>query len=231
MTDFMTFAVPPAPPVVLAVVGTPAMFPVNRIFCVGGNYAEHAREMGHDPQREPPFFFQKSPDCLTTTGVFPIPPGAGEVHHEVELAVALHSGAANIPAQGALDHVFGYAVALDMTRRDLQAELKRQGRPWEVAKSFTASAPCSAITRAADAGHRESGAITLDCNGTRRQTGDLADMIWPVPELIAELSRFFTLRSGDIILTGTPKGVGPVAPGDQLLARIAGLGELRVSVA
>jgi len=220
----MTFAVPPAPPVVLPVAGTTAMFPVNRIFCVGRNYADHAREMGHDPQREPPFFFQKNPDCISTTGDFPCPREAGEVHHEVELAVALHSGAASIAAEHALDHVFGYAVALDMTCRDIQADLKRLGRPWEVAKAFAASAPCTAIARAADIGHPQAGAITLDCNGVRRQAGDLADMIWPVPELIAELSRFFTLRSGDIILTGTPAGVGPVSPGDTLTCHISGIG-------
>lgn len=226
----MTFVFAPAPVITLPVSGSGALFPVNRVFCVGRNYAAHAREMGHDPDREPPFFFQKNPDCLVSDGSFPYPPNAAEVHYEIELAVALHSGGRDLTAAGALNHVFGYAVALDMTRRDVQAELKRLGRPWEAAKAFPASAPCSAIVPASSAGHPQAGAINLDINGTRRQTGDLAAMIWPIPDLIARLSRDFVLRAGDIILTGTPEGVGPVAMGDRLHGHIAGVGDLHVTV-
>jgi fumarylpyruvate hydrolase len=230
MTETVTYAFAPAPQAALPIIGTAAMFPVNRVFCVGRNYAAHARELGHDPTCEPPFFFQKNPDCLTTDGTFPLPPDYGDVHHEIELAVALHSGGVSIASDDALTHVYGYAVALDMTRRSLQAELKRFGRPWEIAKAFAASAPCSAIARVTDIGHPHAGAISLAVNGTPRQSGDLADMIWSVPNLIAKLSRHFTLRSGDLILTGTPEGVGPIARGDKLAGRIAGVGELSVLV-
>ena len=226
----MTFVFPPAPQATLPIVGSLELFPVNRIFCVGRNYAAHAREMGHDPDREPPFFFQKNPGCLVTDGTFRFPHGAAEVHHEIELAVALKSGGQNIAEATALTHVFGYAVALDMTRRDLQAELKTQGRPWGVAKAFEGSAPCSAIQTVAAVGHPAQGAITLDIDGARRQSGDLAQMIWPVAGLIARLSTYFTLRAGDIILTGTPDGVGSVQPGNKMRGHIAGVGELVVDV-
>jgi fumarylpyruvate hydrolase len=226
----MTFVFAPAPVVALPVLGTDAMFPVNRVFCVGRNYAAHAREMGHDPDREPPFFFQKNPDCMVSAGTFPFPATAGGVHHEIELAVALQSGGRDIAPAAALDNVFGYAVALDMTLRDVQAGLKELGRPWEIAKAFPASAPCSAVVSARQIGHPAVGAITLDVNGIRRQAGDLADMIWPVAGLIAELSRHFVLRGGDIILSGTPQGVGPVAPGDRLHGCVAGVGDLHVTV-
>jgi fumarylpyruvate hydrolase len=230
MDDRVTFVFPPPAPILLPVAGTTAMFPVNRIFCVGRNYADHAREMGHDPGREPPFFFAKHASSLVTDGTFTCPAGATDVHHEIELAVALASGGSSIVADQALAHVFGYAVALDMTRRDLQSELKRLGRPWESAKAFDGSAPCAALQPAARIGHPAAGEIRLDVNGIRRQTGDLSQMIWPVPDLIANLSRYFTLRAGDVVLTGTPAGVGPVSPGDRLSGHIAGIGELEIAV-
>lgn len=226
----MTFVFPPAEPVSVAISGSSEMFPVNRVFCVGRNYAAHAREMGHDPDREPPFFFQKNADCITTDGVFPYPAGASDVHHEIELAVCLKSGGNSIAASDALTHVFGYAVALDMTRRDLQADLKKLGRPWEVAKAFAASAPCSAIQPVSAIGHPAAGEIRLHVNGKPRQAGDLQQLIWPVADLIARLSTYFTLRAGDIILTGTPDGVGAVHPGDRLSGHIHGVGDLDVVV-
>jgi fumarylpyruvate hydrolase len=231
MDNRVTFVFPPPAPTALPVAGTAAMFPVNRIYCVGRNYADHAREMGHDPAREPPFFFAKPASSLVTDGTFPCPAGATDVHHEIELAVALASGGSNILADQALAHVFGYAVALDMTRRDLQSELKRLGRPWEIAKAFEGSAPCAALQPADRIGHPTAGEIRLDVNGIRHQTGDLSHMIWPVADLIANLSSFFTLRAGDVILTGTPAGVGPVSPGDRLAGHIAGVGDLDIVVA
>jgi fumarylpyruvate hydrolase len=220
---------PPPPPVELPIDGSPLTFPVRRVYCIGRNYADHAREMGHDPDREPPFFFQKNPDNLDTSGSFPYPSRGADVHHEVELAVALGKGGADIPEAEAPACVFGYAVALDMTRRDLQAEAKKLGRPWEIGKAFERSAPIGPITPAA--GTLDRGAITLAVNGTLRQDGDLGQMIWKVPEIIACLSRYFALAAGDVILTGTPAGVGPVARGDLLEARIAGLAPLAVRVA
>ena len=219
---------PPPPRVELPVAGSGLRFPVRRVYCVGRNYADHAREMGHDPDREPPFFFQKNPDDLDPSGEFPYPSRGADVHHEVELAVALSSGGADIPEGSALGHVYGYAVALDMTRRDLQGEAKKLGRPWETAKAFERSAPIGPITPAA--GPLPAGAITLEVNGALRQRSDLAQMIWTVPEIIAHLSCYFTLAAGDVILTGTPAGVGPVARGDRLEARIAGLEPLSVRV-
>lgn len=226
----MTFVFRPVPRITLPVAGTAGLFPVNRIFCVGRNYAAHAREMGHDPNREAPFFFQKNPDCLVTDGTFPYPAGAQEVHHEIELAVGLQSGGFRLSPSEARACVYGYAIALDMTRRDIQAALKSAGRPWEIAKAFPASAPCSQMHRVADVGHPERGAIGLSVNGAPRQSGDLADMIWPVPELIAELSAHFVLAAGDVILTGTPEGVGAVFPGERLEAAIEGIGTLVVTV-
>lgn len=228
--DAMRYVFEPAPQTALPVVGTDARFPVHRVYCVGRNYADHAREMGHDPTREPPFFFQKNPQNLRTDGVFPYPPLSQDVQFEIEMAVVLRSGGSDIPADRALDTVFGYALALDMTRRDLQAEAKKLGRPWEIAKAFEDSAPCSPIRPASDVGHPAKGAIWLDQNDERRQRGDLADMIWSVPEQIAHLSRLFRLERGDVILTGTPAGVGRVAKGDRLVGHIDGLGDLAVVV-
>ncbi len=222
---------PPTPPPALPIAGSDALFPVRRIYCVGRNYADHAREMGHDPEREPPFFFQKNPDNLVTDGVFDYPPLSTDTQFEVELVVALGGGGRDIPAAAAEALILGYAVGLDMTRRDLQAIAKKAARPWEAAKAFEGSAPCGPIVPAAALpGPLRAGAITLTQNGVLRQRGDLADLIWSVPETIAELSRLFELAAGDLVFTGTPAGVGPVARGDHLSAEIAGLGALAVVV-
>lgn len=220
------------PPAITAlpVEGSEALFPVNRIFCIGRNYAAHAVEMGHDPDREPPFFFLKHASALDTSGAFPYPPKTAEVHHEIEMVVALGRGGKDIAVADALDHVYGYAVGLDMTRRDLQAEAKKLGRPWDVAKSFEHSAPCGPLVPASRIGHPSDGAITLDVNGARRQEGDLNQMIWKVPEMIAILSAYFALRHGDLIMTGTPSGVSAVQHGDVMRGRVAGVGEITVEV-
>ena len=187
--------------------------------------------MGHDPDREPPFFFQKNPDNLLTGGAdFPYPPETSDVHHEIEMAVALRSGGSDIPISGSVQCIFGYAVALDMTRRDLQSQMKKQGRPWEIGKAFEHSAPCSELVPADVIGHPDQGTISLSVNGELRQTGDLNQMIWKVPEMISTLSRLFELKAGDVILTGTPAGVGPVSRGDHLHGHIDGVGELKISV-
>jgi fumarylpyruvate hydrolase len=221
---------PPAVPT-LPVAAMTELFPIHRIYCVGRNYADHAVEMGHDPSREAPFFFQKNPDCVLPPGAdFPYPAATRDVHFELELVVGLRAGGADIPAERALDLVFGYAVGLDMTRRDLQAEAKKAGRPWEIAKAFEASAPCSAIVPASRIGHPASGRIWLEVNGATRQDGDLGQMIWKVPEVIAYLSGLFTLRPGDLIFTGTPAGVSAVARGDRLRGGVEAVGEIEVSV-
>lgn len=227
----MTYAFPPSAIAQLPIVGSDLVFPVHRVYCIGRNYAEHAREMGHDPSREPPFFFQKNPDNLRTDGVFPYPAQSDDVQFEVEMAACLERGGKDIAADEALGHVFGYAVALDMTRRDLQGAAKKLGRPWDVGKAFEDSAPCGPVHRVGGVGHPARGEISLDQNGVRKQTGDLSQMIWSVSEQIAILSRFFELRAGDVILTGTPAGVGRVAVGDVLHCRVAGLSSLDVRVA
>ena len=224
------YVLPPPPVTVLPVAGQTALFPVRRVYCIGRNYAAHAREMGHDPTREAPFFFQKNAGNLLTGGDFPYPAESADVHHEVELMVALGSGGASIATDDALSHVWGYGIALDMTRRDRQAEAKAAGRPWEVGKAFEHSAPVGPLHPVAAVGHLAAGQIALSVNGTHRQSGDLAQMIWSVPEIIAVLSRYFTLGPGDVILTGTPEGVGPVVRGDVMVASIAGLGALSVRV-
>jgi len=217
-------------PALLPVVGTDAKFPVRRVYCIGRNYAAHAVEMGHDPDREPPFFFQKNPNNLDDSGVFPYPKHSNDVHHEVELAVMLKSGGNDITIDKALDHVFGYALSLDMTRRDLQGQQKKMGRPWEIGKAFERSAPVGPIHRAEDIGHLDQGRIELKVNGALKQSGDLNQMIWKVPEMIAYLSEYFTLSAGDVILSGTPSGVGPVQRGDVMEISLEGLGELSVKV-
>ncbi len=222
--------IPVPPPTLLPVAGSAARFPVRRVYCIGRNYAEHAAEMGHDT-REPPFFFQKNPDDLDPSGSFPYPYRSSDVHHESEMAVFLHSGGSDIHTGAALNHVYGYALALDMTRRDLQAQMKRAGRPWEVAKAFARSAPVGPIHPAAEIGHPAHGALTLHLNGAPRQEGDLAQMIWSVPEMIAILSEYVSLAAGDVILTGTPAGVGPVSRGDVLEVAHERLGRLAVTVA
>ncbi|WP_094463803.1 fumarylacetoacetate hydrolase family protein [Pannonibacter phragmitetus] len=227
MTSFV-IDVPKIP--ALPVAGTDALFPVRRVYCIGRNYAAHAVEMGHDPSKEPPFFFQKNPDNLDASGTFPYPGKTADVHHEVELAVVLKSGGSGITVADALSHVYGYAVALDMTRRDLQAVAKDMGRPWDTAKAFEHSAPIGPVVPASVCGHPQAGAITLSVNGTLRQSGDLNQMIWKIPEMIAYLSDYFTLAAGDVILTGTPSGVGPVVRGDRLEARVEGFAPLTVDV-
>jgi fumarylpyruvate hydrolase len=227
MSDFV---IAPPEPVTLPVQGTQSRFPVRRVYCIGRNYAAHAVEMGHDPDKEPPFFFQKNPDNLTTSGEFPYPEKSSDVHHEAELAVALKSGGRNIPVSSALDHVYGYGVALDMTRRDLQGEAKKLGRPWEIGKAFEQSAPVTPLVPAGDTGHLDKGAIRLEVNGELRQEGDLNQMIWKVPEMISYLSDYFELAAGDVILTGTPSGVGPVQRGDRITVTVDGLPSLQVTV-
>ena len=210
-------------------------FPVRRIYCIGRNYAEHAREMGSDPKSEPPFFFQKPSDAVApvaagTIGEHPYPPLTDNYHHEIELVVFLKSGGRDIPAEHALNHVYGYAVGLDMTRRDQQQRMKDGRRPWEIGKSFDASAPLGPLVPAAEIGHPAKGRIDLAVNGTVRQSDDLAAMIWSVPEQIAELSRGSELKAGDVIFSGTPAGVGPVVRGDEIVGRIFGLPDLRIRI-
>ena len=216
--------------VTLPVVGTDDVYPVRRIYCIGRNYAAHAIEMGHDPDREPPFFFQKNAGNLDPSGVFPYPPQSEDVHHEAEMYVALKSGGANIAVADALDCVYGYGLSLDMTRRDLQGQMKKMGRPWEVGKAFERSAPCGPIHPVTSVGHLSEGRLALTVNGETRQEGNLNQMIWKVPEMIAYLSEYFELAPGDIIQSGTPAGVGPVVRGDVMEMTIDGLGSLTVNV-
>lgn len=232
MTDFVI--APPALAVV-PVAGSAGVFPVRRIYCVGRNYAAHAREMGADPTREAPFFF-----CKPADAVVPVPPDASlalpypsqtrDFHYEAELVVAIGQGGADIPVDAALDHIWGYTVGLDMTRRDLQAALKSKGHPWEAAKAFDRSAPIAPLVPVVDCGHPQAGAIWLTVNGQPRQRGDLADMIWSVAEIVARLSTLFRLEPGDLIFTGTPEGVGPVVPGDVIEAGVEGVGRLALTI-
>lgn len=216
----------------LPVAGTEARFPVCRIYCVGRNYADHAREMGHDPDREPPFFFMKAATSIVPSGsTIAYPRKTRDVHHEIEMVVAIGRGGRDIPVEKALDHVYGYAVGLDMTRRDIQGEAKKMGRPWEMGKSFDESAPVGEVKPASAIGHPSRGAIWLKVNGETRQQGDLAMQIWSVPEQIAYLSGFITLQPGDLIFSGTPAGVGPIQPGDRLEGHVEGVGDLVVSYA
>jgi fumarylpyruvate hydrolase len=211
-------------------VTTGGEFPVRRIWCVGRNYAEHAREMGHDPNREPPFFFAKHADTVVPGGgSIAYPLATKDLHHEIELVVALGSGGTHIAEADALKHVYGYAVGLDMTRRDLQAEAKKLARPWEMAKAFDASCPISAIVPAGTIGHPAKGAVRLLVNGAVRQQGDLSQLIWSIPETIAILSTFVALAPGDLIMTGTPAGVAAVGPGDVLDGSVEGVGTLTVT--
>jgi len=224
----MNFAFPPPARPCLPIAGSTSRFPVHRIYCVGRNYAAHAIEMGGNPDREEPFFFQKNPDNLLINGAdFPYPQHSQDVHHEIELVVCLTRGGREIALENAIECVGFYAVGLDMTRRDLQAECKKHGRPWEIAKAFDHSAPCSAL-RSID--HPTNGAIWLDVNGERRQTGDLNQMIWKVPEIVAYLSGLFELFPGDLIMTGTPSGVGPVKRGDRLHGHVEGVGDVETRV-
>jgi len=227
----MDYAVPYAGVTTIPVADAASAFPVRRVYLVGRNYAAHAREMGHDPNREPPFFFQKPADAILLPGNdFPYPAKSSDVHHEMELVVALGNGGSDIAEADALEHVFGYAVGIDMTRRDLQAEAKKMGRPWEVGKAFESSAPISAIVPATQIGHPSAGRVWLEVNDELRQEGNLDQLIWNIPETIACLSSLFTLAAGDLIFTGTPAGVGPVQIGDTLSGGVEGVGELRVQV-
>jgi fumarylpyruvate hydrolase len=223
-----------APPLqTLTVAERDERFPVNRVFCVGRNYAAHAREMGKDPDRDPPFFFMKPAnavvDAARPTSV-PYPPRTQNYHHEIELVVAIARGGRDISVTGALDHVYGYAVGLDMTRRDLQLEARDKGRPWEFGKSFAKSAPIGPLHRVQEVGHLPSAAITLTVNGQPRQTSDVGKLIWSVAECVAYLSAYETLEPGDLIMTGTPEGVGAVVAGDVMRGAVAGLGEIEVRV-
>ena len=214
----------------LPVKGTSERFPVRRIYCIGRNYADHAIEMGHDPEKEPPFFFQKNAENIDSSGEFPYPPETNDVHFEVEMIVALKSGGANIEIADAMQLVFGYGVGLDMTRRDLQGEMKKLGRPWEIGKAFERSAPMGPLVPINKTGHLDSGVISLSVDGTVRQNGDLNQMIWKVPEQIAYLSRFYDIAAGDLIMTGTPAGVGSIHKGEIMECRVDGIDPFIVKV-
>ncbi len=227
----MAYVIASEPIPALPVLGTADLFPVNRIFCVGRNYADHAREMGHDPEREPPFFFLKPGHALLPEGRdFPYPSSSRDVHYEFELVAAVGKGGTDIRVEDALNHIYGYAAGLDMTRRDLQLQAQKMARPWDVGKGFDYSAPCSAVAPASKIGHPKKGAIWLERNGKRVQSSDLSALIWSVPEIIAQLSKLFRLTPGDLVFTGTPAGVGPVQRGEVLHGFIEGVGDLRVRI-
>jgi fumarylpyruvate hydrolase len=229
MSDFAI--TPPSTPSI-GIAGSAQRFPIRRVFCVGRNYAAHAREMGNDPSREPPFFFTKPADAVVAaSGQVPYPPLTADLHHEVEMVVALRAGGRNSDAANALDLVWGYGVGLDLTRRDLQAEAKKLGRPWDWAKGFDASAVCSDIVPVATSGHpKGKNAIWLKINGEMRQQGTLDEMIWPVADVIAAISRAVELKPGDLIYTGTPAGVGALQPGDQVTAGVDGVIEIAFEI-
>lgn len=228
----MTTVIPAWSLPTIEVAGESARFPVRRIYCVGRNYAAHTREMGGDPTREDPFFFAKPADAIVANGAtLPYPPATRNLHHEIELVVALKGGGANVPADKVMDLVYGYAVGLDMTRRDLQNAAKAGGKPWDMGKGFDRSAPVTAIQPAARIGHPSRGAIWVKVNGVVKQSGDLADMIWSVPETLSYLSGLVELAPGDLIFTGTPDGVGPVVAGDTLEGHVDGVGDLTIRYA
>jgi len=226
------FILPPPPIPAIAIAGTDQKFPVRRIFCVGRNYAAHAREMGKDPDREPPFFFMKPADTVVDSGsTIPYPPETKNLHFEMELVVAIGTGGANIASENALNHVFGYAAGIDLTRRDLQNLAKDMARPWDWSKGFDNSAPCGPIQPATIIGHPKTGRIWLAVNGAIKQDADIAELIWPVPDIIAFISASMALAPGDLIYTGTPSGVGPVNPGDTITGGIDGAGEIVITIA
>jgi fumarylpyruvate hydrolase len=229
MTPDYLFA--PAPQPCVAVQGQSARFPVRRIYCVGRNYAEHSREMGYDPRATVPFFFDKPADALVADGgIVPYPTGTSNLHHEVELVLAIGAGGRDIAPEAAASHIVGYAVGIDMTRRDVQGAAKQEGKPWTMAKGFDYSAPLGPIALASAIGHPRKGRIALAVNGSVRQDSDIADMVWSPEEIIAALSKEIVLAPGDLVFTGTPSGVGAVQPGDRLEAEIAGVGTLSVSI-
>ena len=231
----MKYAIPTPPTYTLTITGSDDLFPVHRVFCVGRNYAAHAREMGKDPDREPPFFFMKPACAVVAANANPIeipyPPMTANFHHEIELVVTINKGGKDIPEAKALEHVHGYAVGLDMTRRDLQLEARDKGRPWEFGKSFAQSAPIGPISTVAEIGHLSSATISLTVNDQARQSSDIDKLIWSVAESIAYLSRYETLMPGDVIMTGTPEGVNAVVPGDVMRGHIDGLADIVVRVA
>jgi fumarylpyruvate hydrolase len=227
----MEFVFDPAPQISAAVAGQQARFPVRRIYCVGRNYAAHIREMGFDPARTPPFFFMKPTDALVASGeAVPYPRDTRDFQYEIELVVAIGRGGSEIPVEKALDHVFGYAVGIDLTRRDRQLEMREAGRSWEIGKAFDASAPMAALHRATDVGHLDRGEIWLKVNGDARQRADIGQMIWSVAEVIAVLSKSWDLAPGDLIFTGTPDGIGPVVRGDTITGGIEGLTNIEVPI-
>jgi len=227
----MTYVVPAPEQATVPVDGSDALFPVRRIYCVGRNYAEHAREMGFDPDREPPFFFMKPADAIVgDKAEIPYPAKTEDFHYEIELVVAIGTGGRDIAVEDALSHVFGYAVGIDLTRRDVQIAARKMGRPWDMGKGFDQSAPCAPLIPA-DRFDPSSGAIWLEVNGARRQDSDLSKLIWSVPEVIAYLSGYMELQPGDLIYTGTPEGVGAIVPGDVVIGHIDGIGDIRMSVA
>lgn len=224
------FPVPNVPSVPVA--GTDLAFPVHRIYCVGRNYAEHAREMGFEPDREAPFFFAKPADAVVQNGAtIPYALATRNLHHEIELVAAIGGSGVNVSREQALELVYGYAVGIDLTRRDLQLAAREQGRPWDAGKGFDESAPVSAIHRSSEIGHPSSGAIWLKVNDETRQSADLSQLLRPVPDLIVELSRLFALRPGDLVFTGTPAGVGAIQPGDRVHGGVAGVDEISIAVA
>jgi fumarylpyruvate hydrolase len=228
--DNKSYVIPPSPQAAIAVAGTGKFFPVRRLWCVGRNYVEHIKEMGQDV-REPPFFFAKPPDAIVADGgTVPYPSLTEDMHHEVELVVALKSGGRNIKTEQALDCIYGYGVGIDLTRRDLQIASRNIKRPWEIGKAFDYSAPCGALRAAAEIGHPDKGRITLKVNDTLRQDGDLDQMIWKVPEIVSKLSEMVELAAGDIIMTGTPSGVAATVAGDRIECEIERVGTLRVAI-
>lgn len=231
MADMDMCVIAPPARALLPVAGTSQQFPVRRIYCVGRNYVAHVREMGGDESRDPPIFFQKPADSIVPDGTsIPYPPMTSNYHYELELVVALKKGGRDIQVADALDHVYGYGIGLDMTRRDLQMDLGKSGLPWEAGKAFDNSCPCGPIHPVEQVGHVLEGNIRLTVDGETKQDSDLTLMIWKVPEIIANLSKYFALQPGDIILTGTPAGVGPVVPGNELVGSIDKLGTLTVRI-
>jgi fumarylpyruvate hydrolase len=231
----MSFVFAPTAPVAVPISGSQDSFPVRRVYCVGRNYAAHAREMGFDPDREPPFFFCKPADAVVpvaegNTLSLPYPPETANLHYEIELVAAIGKGGADIPVGEALQHVWGYAVGLDMTRRDLQMKMREAGRPWELGKAFDQSAPIGPLHPAQSVNGIEQAGIWLQVNGTDRQRSDIGKLIWSIAETIAYLSKYFRLEAGDLIYTGTPEGVGPVVRGDKMVGGVDGLGTLSVQM-